>query len=280
MKATAYTIQAALILLWWVGLHLSVDFFAAFQFAGIDPPAFRAFFLPDVIIIAGSSLLRAYRRSSALEYVILGGFAYAFLYCLNATVLTASGYLPTTIMGLGLAYNGFLIFGRLSFRTSTTDSLALNLTKTLVQTACVWLITLGVFPYFILLAYRGEVVPTFGPRFWAALGMFVSCALLGLCSAWQMVRKGRGTPLPLDQTQELVTSGPYAYVRNPMAIAGIGQGIAISWWMASWPLLAYALLGALLWQFVVRPLEEENLAERFGAAYEGYRERVRCWIPF
>jgi len=29
----------------------------------------------------------------------------------------------------------------------------------------------------------------------------------------------------------------------------------------------------------VRPLEEVDLEERFGADYRRYRDSVRCWIP-
>jgi protein-S-isoprenylcysteine O-methyltransferase Ste14 len=76
-----------------------------------------------------------------------------------------------------------------------------------------------------------------------------------------------------------IRSGIYAYVRNPMAISGIGQGLAVALFLVS-PLVAvYALMGASLWQFVFRPLEEEDLRKNFGADYENYCETVRCWIP-
>jgi len=38
-------------------------------------------------------------------------------------------------------------------------------------------------------------------------------------------------------------------------------------------------MGAFIWQFIFRPLEEEELREKFGADYENYCENVRCWIP-
>ena len=94
-----------------------------------------------------------------------------------------------------------------------------------------------------------------------------------------MVRDGEGTPLPLDQTNKLVISGPYQYVRNPMAIAGIGQGVAVSIIFQSLPILVYSLLGALVWHLAVRPFEERDMVKRFGESYVQYRERVSCWIP-
>ena len=70
-----------------------------------------------------------------------------------------------------------------------------------------------------------------------------------------MAKFGEGTPLPLDQTQKLVIKGPYKYVRNPIALAGIGQGLSIS--IFFWSIhIKYTMLGAILWQFVVKPLRK------------------------
>ena len=35
---------------------------------------------------------------------------------------------------------------------------------------------------------------------------------------WDFTFKGRGTPLPLDPPKELVATGPYRYVRNPIYV--------------------------------------------------------------
>jgi protein-S-isoprenylcysteine O-methyltransferase Ste14 len=64
-----------------------------------------------------------------------------------------------------------------------------------------------------------------------------------------------------------------------MAIAGIGQGIAIAVIFQSIPIFVYATLGGLIWQMVVRPVEERNMVQRFGEAYEEYRRNIHCWIP-
>jgi hypothetical protein len=108
LKETAYLLQAALISTWWVGLAASRPFFAAFQYDGIPPTAFWSFFAPDVMVIASLSTVRAYRNVVSIEFVILGAFAYAALYCCNATLLTGTGMLPTGLMLAGLAYNVFL----------------------------------------------------------------------------------------------------------------------------------------------------------------------------
>lgn len=278
MKGTAYLIQSTLIVLWWIGMFVRQGIYDAFQFPGISALAFNAFLLPDLFVIALLSLVRAYKKIENIEYIILGGFAFATLYCINATLLTGGGWLPTLVMSLGLAYNIFLVYKNRFFRASTTNSLALNVAKTVVQIICVWSITLVLIPMLIVRAFGHAFNPAIdNSPFGFALLLLGS--LLGLYSAYSMVLKGRGTPLPLDQTQVLVTNGPYKYVRNPMAIAGIGQGIGLSLLIPSFPVFIYALLGALLWHYVVRPIEESDMEQRFGSQYAKYREEVSCWWP-
>lgn len=278
MKETAYLLQAALISVWWVGLALSQSFFEAFQFDEIPPAAFWAFFAPDIVVIAASSVVRAHRKLPQLEYITLGAFGYAALYCVNATILTSSGYLPTGLMLMGLGYNLFLCFNESLFRNAST-TFSLNVAKTLIQIVCIWMMALVVIPYVFLDAFETLVMPPMGMQFILGAFAFALCSVLGLMSSYFLVRDGSGTPLPLDQTNELVMTGPYRFVRNPMAIAGIGQGIAIAVIFQSAPILTYSLLGAIVWHFVVRPIEERDMVRRFGDGYEEYRQRVSCWIP-
>lgn len=279
MKETAYLLQAALIASWWVGLACSERFFSAFQFPRIGPEAFWSFCGPDIFVIAALSLLRAYKSVRAFEWVVLGGFAYAALYCVNATLLTGGGYLSTTLMLIGLSYNVFLCFNKESFRPSVTQNAKANGMKTLVQIVCIWLIALVVIPFIILDAFSSLALPASGLNLIAGVVLFLLFSTLGLTSAVFMVIKGGGTPLPLDQTNQLVTAGPYRYVRNPMAIAGIGQGLSISLAFLSVPILVYSMLGVCVWHLVVRPMEERDMIGRFGDAFRKYKNEVPCWLP-
>jgi protein-S-isoprenylcysteine O-methyltransferase Ste14 len=279
MKETGYLVQAALIGLWWMGLASSPAIFAAFQYAGIPPVAFWAFLAPDLMFIAALSVVRAYRQAVALEHVILGAFGYATLYCCNAMLLTGSGVLPTGLMLAGLAYNLFLCFDRSLFRAASSASPLRNGVKTLIQIVCIWVLALVIVPLVILDAFGSRVLPQPGLGLWMGATMFIGFSLLGLASSYYMVRDGGGTPLPLDQTTTLVVSGPYRCVRNPMAVAGIGQGLSVALVFQSLPVLIYAILGALVWHLVVRPVEERDMVQRFGEPYVAYRSRVGCWIP-
>jgi len=178
----------------------------------------------------------------------------------------------------GLAYNVFLCFNGVMFR-SANSGFGFTAAKTLVQIVCIWLIALLLIPYVILDAFGQTMSPSISVQTLIGSVLFVCCSSLGLASAYFMVRDGKGTPLPLDQTNELVASGPYRFVRNPMAIAGIGQGISVAIVFLSIPILVYALLGAAVWHLVVRPIEERDMTERFGDSYVEYRSQVSCWWP-
>jgi protein-S-isoprenylcysteine O-methyltransferase Ste14 len=114
---------------------------------------------------------------------------------------------------------------------------------------------------------------------WCGGILFVLGGLLGLTSGLVMAVNGRGTPLPTDCARELVVVGPYRCIRNPMAVAGLTQGVAVGVFLGSPAVIAYALLGGPVWDLFVRPWEEADLERRFGGRYRRYRAAVRCWLP-
>lgn len=156
-----------------------------------------------------------------------------------------------------------------------------NLLKTALQCAVVWSVTLAILPALILAAERrlGVAGFDFDGRLPLATLLFVAFSALNLRSGGVLSTVGRGTPLPLDCPRELVVSGPYAHVRNPMAIAGLGQGFAVALWLGSWAVLAYVAAGVAVWQWGARPSEERDLEARFGESYRAYRTAVPCWVP-
>ena len=156
-----------------------------------------------------------------------------------------------------------------------------NLLKTALQTALFWLIFLGVLPVALssLEGALGWTPHQFPTQRWSPWLGFACLGALGLASGATMAWVGQGTPLPLDGTNRLVVVGPYRYVRNPMAIAGLGQGLCVGLWLGSWLAPLYVLAGGLLWNALARPPEELYLEREFGAPYLHYKARVRCWLP-
>jgi protein-S-isoprenylcysteine O-methyltransferase Ste14 len=102
---------------------------------------------------------------------------------------------------------------------------------------------------------------------------------LGFWSVIIQLTRGRGTPLPVMPTKELLTEGPFRYCRNPMTLGtilaylGIGVGVGTIAGTA----LVLGLAGSLL--VYLKRLEEGELAERFGEAYLAYKREVPFIIP-
>lgn len=166
------------------------------------------------------------------------------------------------------------------FKPSTSNSLVWNVLKTLFQTSLFWGFFLWFLPEIIMYVEGVFEIRTFQKQPNLGIIAFVVFSILGLWSGMTMSIIGRGTPLPTDCPNELVIKGPYRFVRNPMAVAGIGQGISIGLFFGSFLIIIYALLGAILWHYLVRPEEEKDLEKRFGQIYLAYKNRVKCWIPF
>jgi steroid 5-alpha reductase family enzyme len=76
----------------------------------------------------------------------------------------------------------------------------------------------------------------------------------------------------------LLTSGPYAYTRNPMYLGHLIFLLGLA--LATNSLLAWALLLANIPWFHRRVLvDEARLRAKFGAEYDAYCARVRRWLP-
>ena len=102
---------------------------------------------------------------------------------------------------------------------------------------------------------------------------------LGFWSVVAQLDCGRGTPLPVMPSQELLTDGPFRCCRNPMTLGTILAylGIAVAVGTIAGTVLVLGL--ALLLVTYLKRLEEGELAERFGEAYLAYRRDVPFIIP-
>lgn len=96
---------------------------------------------------------------------------------------------------------------------------------------------------------------------------------------WDFLQKGKGTPAPIAPPKELVVTGLYNYVRNPMYVGVLLVILGHFLWLGYWNLLIYAALVFIAFNSFVIFFEEPGLKQRFGAAYEEYLKRVPRWIP-
>ena len=81
------------------------------------------------------------------------------------------------------------------------------------------------------------------------------------------------------ETHELVTTGPYRWVRHPLYAVGTLMLIAISLLAANWFIGGMTLLALVMIVLVVIPKEEANLIETFGEAYRAYMKNTGRLLP-
>lgn len=97
---------------------------------------------------------------------------------------------------------------------------------------------------------------------------------------WARIHIGRNwSPVPaMKEEHELVTSGPYRYVRHPIytgiLVAMIGSALVAG---LSW--LVVFLFALVTFLFRVR-IEEGYMMKLFPIEYPEYRKRVKALIPF
>ncbi|MDR3616107.1 MAG: isoprenylcysteine carboxylmethyltransferase family protein [Candidatus Obscuribacterales bacterium] len=168
-------------------------------------------------------------------------------------------------------------------RVARPASASWNLAKTFIQAFTIWGIFLFWIPWILSRFearwgikswhYDSPIVPEL------AVVLFIACGVFALSCGVLIAVDGKGTPLPFDAAQEFVIKGPFRYVRNPMALGSFTQGCAVGLFLGSPLVMLYSLVGALYWNFILRPWEELDLRTRFGDDFVAYERSVRCWIP-
>ena len=112
-----------------------------------------------------------------------------------------------------------------------------------------------------------------------ALLLWIIGGVILLWSFWNFLHEGRGTPAPIEPPKELVATGFYGYIRNPMYVGVLAIIIGHFLWFGYWYLLIYAVVVFAAFHTFVTYYEEPKLKRTFGAAYEDYLRKVPRWIP-
>lgn len=290
--AIYFIVQAIAVAVWWAILLIWPASIHWFQPRGWPRETLLSFWLADGVLIVGGSLVTGWlvftqhRLARFAVWAIAGTALYAAFYCLGCSVHCDDAWLATSMMvsmaGLNVVMGTmFGIEGEpLLVREHRQSPLGASL-LTLFQTVIFWTVFLWILPEGIheLTGRMGWHGVLFTPVVVAGWLVFLLGSSLGLWSGITMAVIGRGTPLPTSTAPDLVVSGPYHFVRNPMAMAGVIQGVAVSMWMGNAIITLYAILGAITWHVLVRPFEEQDLEERFGDAYQSYKASVGVWWP-
>ncbi|MGN6407628.1 MAG: methyltransferase family protein [Curtobacterium sp.] len=281
--------------LWWIVVG-TVPGVRSATLGSLDPVLVAVFDVP--LFVVASALAAAGSRAAAVvttgwTALVMGALAVwatwtteagaGVLVMIGATVGSA---LALALVVLGRVPTEWLTSGPLRFRTADPDAgRHRHVLGTVLQITVFWGLFLGVLPLLISAAeHRWRFHPTapdgiVTATFATGAVTLVAASALGIASAAAMSTQGAGTPLPSAMPNRLVIAGPYRSVRNPMALAGIAQGVAVGLLLGSWMVVVYALAGSIVWNCVVRPLEEADLDHRFGDDFRHYAARVRCWVP-
>lgn len=148
-----------------------------------------------------------------------------------------------------------------------------------------WVGALLLLPINVLIIIPAIFLDLNAPEFnnWTSW-LAVVTGFLGLALAVSCVRLfaksgGDGTPAPWDPVTNLIITGPYRYVRNPMlsGVIIILFSEALVFWSLSF--FIYTMLFVLLNMAYFPLVEEPGLIKRYGAAYKIYMNNVPRWIP-
>ena len=286
-----FAVQGLGVIVWWCFLFFAPASRRYFLLERDSEASLLAFWLADLSFLGIGSLaasglcLRDHEYKQIASWFVTGAVSYAAIYCLAFAMMSDYGWLGVTLMLPAMIWSGVfavgLSFEKTMFRQARETSTNWIIIKTLTQIVVVWSLILVVFPYLITIVENKLGITQFLFPFQkpVAIVLFLAISSLGVWGSVVMSKVGQGTPLPLDHAKNLVILGPYAFVRNPMAVSGVGQGLAVALFLGSPLVVLYALMGSLIWQLIFRPLEEDDLRRRFGAEYEIYCENVKCWLP-
>ena len=139
-------------------------------------------------------------------------------------------------------------------------------------------------PFLIFLftrkSYSYDLVSPHNFLFYVAM-LFLS---LGFLLVFWSVRTfynkgGDGTPGPWRPVSNLIISGPYYYVRNPMILGAVNLLLFEAAFFASMPLLFWAIVCFVGNIIYFKIFEEKELMKRFGGDYEDYKNNVPMLFP-
>ena len=280
-----FAVQAFAGAAWWVAVF-TIPAVGTLTLGDLDPVLVATLDIP--LFVLGSALAAAGLKPAAVVatgWTVLVALALA----VYATVSTQAGWgvlimaaaagasvLALCLLLLGRIPTEWMTTGPFGFRSATGTG---HVAKTFAQLVLFWGFFLVVAPLVILWLENRWQLHLDMPTIAIGVVLLALASALGLWSAITMSTIGHGTPLPSAMPTRLVIAGPYRLVRNPMAVAGIVQGVAVGLILSSWLVVAYAIVGSVLWNYAVRPLEEADLEQRFGDDFRNYAANVRCWVP-
>ena len=102
--------------------------------------------------------------------------------------------------------------------------------------------------------------------------------VIGYMALFEFALVGKGTPIPFDPPQKLVTSGIYGHVANPLQISTLLIFVCFMLLYQSW-MMFYAILVLIVYsEGFVRWHHSIDIEKRFTKQWFSYRKIVKNWI--
>jgi|GEM_PF-389341 len=136
-----------------------------------------------------------------------------------------------------------------------------------------------VVPGILIWQYGFEIPASTYWGFWTAKVVIpFGFALAGYCVTLFFI-EGEGTPAPWLPPVNLMVTGPYRYVRNPMNIGVLLILLGLSLLVTSPAMGIWVAFLFVIYTLIFSLIEESSLEKRFGDNYLLYKANVGRWIP-
>ena len=112
---------------------------------------------------------------------------------------------------------------------------------------------------------------------WLGLGLGILC-VFGIYWLFSSIGTGITPTSATRKEHELVTSGPYRWVRHPLYTVGSSMFVAFGMMADNWFIALLGIL-AFIGMAIRTPKEEANLIEKFGDEYREYMKRTGRFFP-
>jgi protein-S-isoprenylcysteine O-methyltransferase Ste14 len=132
---------------------------------------------------------------------------------------------------------------------------------------------------------RTKFSPIVPMRQVAELALAVATVAIAITSVWLVDAASRslgkqwGLAARLVEGHDLVTDGPYRWVRNPIYAGMFGLLLATGLALSHWTVLIVAALVFAVGTVIRIRSEERLLRQAFGTAFEEYAQKVPALIP-
>jgi protein-S-isoprenylcysteine O-methyltransferase Ste14 len=125
---------------------------------------------------------------------------------------------------------------------------------------------------------RWAAIPLSSTWRWAGAAIASACVLL-LASVFRHIGRNISETVLTKRDHQLVTSGPYRWVRHPLYAATLIELAALGLLSANALPIGLALVGAAVFRCAVIPAEEARLIAAFGQRYRDYQRVTGALSP-